>query len=213
MYFEPIKSKPIYLFLTLFLLFTNPVQANLCRALFTKLDTQSFDPEEVFTRVGFNPEKIILEFTKTPGGDEAPFWELAIKQKTEKPEVYIQIGSMSIWAVDISFKKVEEQVPWKDYNIWRTDTAGVGLQKKGIGQLMYLLMATKFFISFPNKHLISTDHSGSANHMWEALVRKGFAKKFSIDEHGNMVSVSEELGTTYEIDKLALGKIIKDYVR
>ncbi len=195
------KNKHFYLLLALFLLIANPAHAVRCQSLFSNFDTQNFDPEEALKSAGLNPQKIFLQFTKIAGGDDAPSWELVIKEKTENPHINNEIGLMSAWAIDDSFK------------IWRTDTSSVAQTGKGLGQLMYLLMAAKFFIAFPSKRFISPDHSDSANQMWEALVRKGFAKKFSIDESGREVLPSEELGFIYEIDAKSLGKKIKDYVR
>jgi hypothetical protein len=205
---------PQLCFLVMVLAFSTAAQAMLCRHLSTKIDPRSYDPKAVLQRAGYDIENVTLDFKKYKGGDEAPSWEMVIQYHSKTSKYPSEIGHMTVWALDGSFAKNSTPTTgWKDYHIWRTDTSGVAFQGKGLGQLMYLLMAAKFYSSYPQKHLISMDHSGSANKMWEALVAKGFASKFSVNKEGQKIPISEELGVIYEINKRSLNKSLKDFVR
>lgn len=206
--------KYILLTLTVSMATLSSVQARECKSFLTKFDTKAYDPVEILKKAGLNPDNVLLEFTYTPGGDEAPSWELVIKYKSPGQDYHHEIGGMSAWAIRTSFDDdFGLFTGWQDYKIWRTDTSVMSIQGVGLGQLMYLLMATKFYEAHPSKHLITTDHSGSANDMWEALKRKGFATKFSTDDEGNIIPPSEERGIMHEINKKLLGKKIKDFVK
>jgi hypothetical protein len=195
-------SKLIIVTLTIFLI-SSLAAASACFDIFSIKRTAVFDPYAIFSNVGLDLNTTWLRFEKSHPKEESPGIEMTIFSSTGS-----EIGSMSVWAIDFPLKtKGTGQWP-----VWRTDTSGTAIKGKGIGQVMYLMAAAKFFRSYPNNRLISTDHSGYANEMWEALVRKGFARKFSINKRGMEVEPIESLGVIYEITKNTIPKAIKDFV-
>jgi len=160
-----------------------------------------FDPVEFLRAADLDPDKIRFDFSRIESGgfDDYPSLELRILNEEA------EIGWMSAWPIGLLDSRDAPYVGWRGMGDWRTDTSGVALRGTGLGSLMYLAMAAKFFHAFPKKRLISPDHSGAANQMWESLVRKGFARKFKLSEKDEVY--------VYEIIKTSLGPKLKNYVK
>ncbi len=189
--------------------FSPSAHALQCRSLYKPI-TRSFDVRLALQERNIDPEQVHLVFKREHIQEEGIHIQFEFYHRNSL------IGEMTVWTWSYRFGDFSEtSVRWSDYQIWRTDTSGIHAQQgQGLGQIMYLLMAAKFFNSYPNKRLVSPDHSGSANHMWEALVRKDFATRFGLDPNGRETkNITEQTGTIYEIEASAIGPSLRQFVR
>lgn len=175
-----------------------------CTEVF-RFQPREYDPVNAFRRAGLDPDQVTLQFLRQPGGEEAPALGIRIFYKGT------EIGSMSVWAIESSGKISGST--WKSVDIWRTDTSEMRIRGLGLGQAMYLLIAAKFLNSYPQNKLISFGHSGDAGRMWDALARKGFAKKFGDTPEGLTENFTSDMSFVYEIIPSSIGPRLRNFVR
>lgn len=155
----------------------------------------NFKPEEVWHSLGFDPNKMKLFF----------FNEIDIESEKKIIQLEVFYDGRTIMRLDLKESDHLEDV-------WRTSLSLIyfeDIKGRGVGLLVYVLAATKFYELYPDKILLSSfNQSPYAKKVWDKLVRSDFA--FPIE--GDPGSTNETYGP-FRFDENALGSNVKNYVR
>jgi hypothetical protein len=153
----------------------------------------NFDPREALFNLGLNPKKVQFLFVKEYYLDS----DALLVQILYNDHV---LGQMTL----IQDEKIN--------SIWHTDLTLLfddNFKSKGLGFLMYLIAAARFYQDYPNFELHgSADQSEDAKKLWQRLINSDFAEKLN--------SSQTELDATSNyarIIKANLGQKLKTYVK